>query len=708
MASLDESDSPNSTGSIVQLVILITPQTVHVCLEYELRTRFHMLDALPQGEQQYLQLANPIMDTDAARAILDGGAPITLWDSCMTIAVCNYLNAVPMVSAWALGQWHAALEKSYRQADSTWAKAFQWSRDNAKLLSDLRITYGDPIMQCARHNAATCIPHLFLPEDKVYVQKCHLKPMWDDQEYLVHWYKLIQQISRHNAITPRVQQLEVNGYQLSIPPEQYHRVQQTDKSLQWLCTRVPFLASTNFPWDGVAVAGGSIVSALTDRGSIKDIDLFVYGSNVHLRCKQLAQWLENWFQEHWIPHWWTVYGSIVQVHVAGQGYRSVQLMQTEHYTPVEVVRSFDYDYVQCWYRDGMFHCTYDCLLALSSRTVHVIRADSRRAWGRLYKTLKKGFGIANTVYHESISQIIEDYSTADGLLEYIRNTCSREAKAELLSHVGAPHEHLEWDENALLLHRRNTVVLPQSAKPADYVPHFRLFESRAFSIGCLSIETPLEDYTWNRKFDVEAHVCYIGTQVVTYKWQNTMVSRTPITDDYWWVRDADNEKMYIKMFDCSDTVDTLRRILLSPNNSVTLRATDRAILSYARWDVSRITFNVTSKVEVVCALTHQTSTLGKHWPTSNPLPDLLNKDYHIQVFFAFYGLIINKRTRELKPRLEAKKIIVWPRNFWHNTWVYPSAPVPYTRRYEHYEDWHQLRATQHSTISKFIGVSDTV
>lgn len=690
--SLDWDDNP------ISLVLLVTPYHVYTCIEHEVRAVFEMIDALPANECGYVELDFPVFQhwNACSDLLACNRCSNDLLSCCINLELCHYLGARDSLMTRVIARWRRLIVASYLEAPPNWSQAVMWVNLNSEWLGALLQSFNFDLSRCTRHPGSPCLPAVFLPETSRIDPHKKVLPPGANAEYRYHWYRLMQQAPALDAVNA------VNIFD-TVPhdtqgvglPHVFGGIGIARDTIHRMYRCAPFLCDPTFPWCNTVIAGGSVVAAVIDA-PVKDIDIFIYGSNTHDQCSILVQWLENWLQQHWIEHWWTVYRSIIQVYVVDQRYNCIQIMQTEHYSPMEVVRSFDYDYVQCWLQEGLFRSTYDCYVALQTRMVHQVRASSNRVCSRLYKTIRKGFGVSSVLVGDPAHYLRD---TRDKTLRNLLATNPGDIASSIRDTVSPPHAHLTWDENAVLLRRRNTTVLERDSMPTDVVPTFRLFESQTFSVGAaMDSDIYVSDVTRGRVIKIVTLVSSsrFNTERWLYRLQHNMTGCTTLTDNFHLGSHMVEprapaigvghtghitepfRKYIINVFDCQRDVQDVVRLL----NCRAVEPAGVNVLGAARQvriQSNRISIRITSSTTVVCALTHRVTSVSQHWSGAELPRNWMNDRCHMQIWYKFDAVLVDRDGPDrwlLRPQYQAKKIIVWPANYYYNNKVYPGKMPP--------------------------------
>ena len=139
------------------------------------------------------------------------------------------------------------------------------------------------------------------------------------------------------------------------------------------------------------IAGGSIVFALNKfvpLDSVGDIDVFVNSKENYDKCVTLLQ-------TYFAPHFETIvyddvhYNfAVLSVNISNK--HKLQIIYHEYETPVDIIDSFDLDYVQCAIHNGNIYQTDRCVRSHKHRQIFEF-SDIRFRNGRFRKAVDKGF-----------------------------------------------------------------------------------------------------------------------------------------------------------------------------------------------------------------------------------------------------------------------------------------------------------------------------
>lgn len=132
------------------------------------------------------------------------------------------------------------------------------------------------------------------------------------------------------------------------------------------------------------IAGGSMVYAINDfvpRDSVSDVDIFV--PNVE-NFKNAVVFLNDKYK----CKFYRYHGSVVSVDICEK--IKLQLIYKSYETPMDVIESFDMDYVQCCFHDGNLYKTDRCIESHKDRKVYQFSGRELRS-GRCKKAILKGF-----------------------------------------------------------------------------------------------------------------------------------------------------------------------------------------------------------------------------------------------------------------------------------------------------------------------------
>jgi hypothetical protein len=141
------------------------------------------------------------------------------------------------------------------------------------------------------------------------------------------------------------------------------------------------------------IAGGSMLHIVDDVEKVSDIDIFVLNGDVSAFKGLLTLLYElECEKQFYVVGRYDIPSkiSIVTVKISGEEV-SFQLILTNFKTPVEVIRSFDMDYVQVAYHDGIVYRTDENIRAVRDKTVHKFKLPLKE--DRVYKALDKGYKI---------------------------------------------------------------------------------------------------------------------------------------------------------------------------------------------------------------------------------------------------------------------------------------------------------------------------
>jgi hypothetical protein len=147
------------------------------------------------------------------------------------------------------------------------------------------------------------------------------------------------------------------------------------------------------------VAGGSINLILDqtldlDQYPLSDIDIFLYGSEQVLTLERILNWIISTYgQKNIYLH------RIMSVHSIwiNDKRRSIQLILTNYEDPYDIVKSFDFTHLKCWYQNNNFYQTLDCYYSILTKKSSTITLSPNPL--RIHKTISRGYIIHYPMSH---------------------------------------------------------------------------------------------------------------------------------------------------------------------------------------------------------------------------------------------------------------------------------------------------------------------
>ncbi len=193
--------------------------------------------------------------------------------------------------------------------------------------------------------------------------------------------------------------------------------------------RFPFLSNIN--WDGILIAGGAIISILTDK-PVRDLDVFIYGSNPEKRMHEMIEHIKLYFTNRSIDyiknkHTYTMkidrFGTTTGLgggHGTGDGYE-IQFILRNYNCISEILHVFDIGSCSIGFDGHQLYVTEIGHLAMTMK-INVIDLTKRSATyeKRLVKYFDRGFSIVLPNF--KISELAELKRVILGELEfYVRD-----------------------------------------------------------------------------------------------------------------------------------------------------------------------------------------------------------------------------------------------------------------------------------------------
>jgi hypothetical protein len=188
-----------------------------------------------------------------------------------------------------------------------------------------------------------------------------------------------------------------------------------------------------FPFENVAIAGGSVGKILTHNYEIKnarqsDIDLFIFAPTFESKLATFER-IVDWFKKYSGPAskhaasdtYYAIRGSVLTIYIKGVS-RKFQVISMNSSNPYEILSRFDLTHIQWCILNGKFYGTASACKSMRERVTCIHNARRLRI-ERIVKALYCGFSVRkvqNLVDNIiDISSLIEDPSSIQ-LQKYIR------------------------------------------------------------------------------------------------------------------------------------------------------------------------------------------------------------------------------------------------------------------------------------------------
>lgn len=206
---------------------------------------------------------------------------------------------------------------------------------------------------------------------------------------IINPFEIISQISSSVSLPPLLVKNSL------LDNESINFVKSLEQFKQNMTKMCPFL--NHIDWnDGICVAGGSVISCLTnDIYQTHDVDLFVYSNEISFR--KLVKEIDAFIFHRRKSYTCMNDNGVVTILIEGCSF-SFQIININKQSPNDVIKSFDADINQCFYDGSKVLCSESCLFSLMTKTIHLLSTVKKY---RIYRFLEKGFSLSSILNYRA-------------------------------------------------------------------------------------------------------------------------------------------------------------------------------------------------------------------------------------------------------------------------------------------------------------------